>query len=467
MILPSRQQQARNLRIERQPGKLMAQFGELPCFIDRTEFAQQLISVRDHPGRRWLDERELAHFTQFERSQAQDHSRQGYAEYLRVGKFRALQKIRFLVQTYAHAAHNPPASSGALVGCGARDLFNMQLLDLQANAVTVHPRQAAVDHVTDIWHCQRRFRDIGRQHHPPLSPGLEHPVLFSRRQPREQWQHFNSFRVMFAQHFRSVTYLAFAGKEYQYVSPQSSCREFIERTTDRLRNILKIAFCVHVQRTIAYLHRIAAPGHLHDLGAEMSGEALGIQRGRGNDQFEIGPARQKSFEVAEQKIDVQTALMRLVNDQRVVIFQQWIAVYLREQYAVGHQLDAAVRRYLVVKPHLVADHSAQLGFQFKRDARCDRTRRDTARLCVADDARYTAPEHQADLRQLSSFSRAGLTAHDHDLVFRNHTRQILAFLHHRQIGRKFYCSKQINSRFAPRSSRRQLGISGQKRLSNG
>ena len=118
----------------------------------------------------------------------------------------------------------------------------------------------------------------------------------------------------------------------------------------------------------------------------MPGEALRIQRCRGDDELEVGPARQQLLEIAEQKVDVERALVRLVDDQGVVIFQQRIAVDFRQQNAVGHQLDAGVGRHLVVEAHLVADCAAEFGFQLRGNARRHRSRRHAARLGVADAA---------------------------------------------------------------------------------
>ena len=62
---------------------------------------------------------------------------------------------------------------------------------------------------------------------------------------------------------------------------------------------------------------------------------------RGDDQLEVGPLRQQPLEVAEQEVDVEAALVRLVDDDRVVLPQLPVALQLGEQDAVGHQLDPA------------------------------------------------------------------------------------------------------------------------------
>ena len=77
--------------------------------------------------------------------------------------------------------------------------------------------------------------------------------------------------------------------------------------------------------------------------------------------------------------------MGLVDDDRVVAAQEWVALRLSQQDAVGHQLDAGAGREPVLKPHLEADHLAQRCIQLLRNplghARCS----DPPRLCVADE----------------------------------------------------------------------------------
>ena len=126
--------------------------------------------------------------------------------------------------------------------------------------------------------------------------------------------------------------------------------------------------------------------------------------------------------------------MRLVDDQRVVISQQRVAVDFRQQDAIGHQLDAGIGRHLVIKAHLVADRSAQLGFQFKCDARSHRPRRHTARLGMADAAMNNTPQRQTNFRQLRGLARAGFAADDDHLILADGARQFLALAHHRQVG---------------------------------
>jgi hypothetical protein len=48
------------------------------------------------------------------------------------------------------------------------------------------------------------------------------------------------------------------------------------------------------------------------------GKAVGVDGGRGDDHLQVGPARQDLAQVAQQEVDVQAALVRLVDDERVV-----------------------------------------------------------------------------------------------------------------------------------------------------
>ena len=186
VVLPTREQQTGYLGVERQLGELVPQPGELSRIVYRAKLAQQLITVRDHARRGRFDEREIRNFSKIQRAHAQDDGGERHAEYLRVGEFVALQKIRLVVQAHAHAAHHATATPRPLVGGGARDFFDVQLLDLLADAVAIHPRQTAVDHIADVGHGQRGLRHIGRQHHAPLIANLEHLVLFRYRQTRIQ-----------------------------------------------------------------------------------------------------------------------------------------------------------------------------------------------------------------------------------------------------------------------------------------
>ena len=166
----------------------------------------------------------------------------------------------------------------------------------------------------------------------------------------------------------------------------------------------------------------------------MRGEALRIDRGRGDDHFEVGAARQELGEVADEEVDVEAALVRLVEDQRVVAAQQPVALDLGEQDAVGHQLDQRALADLIGEPDGVADDVTQRGMQLVGDALCHGARCQPARLGVPDRAADPAPELEADLRQLGGLARSGLARDHDDLVLRDGRGKIVTPRAHRQVG---------------------------------
>ena len=125
--------------------------------------------------------------------------------------------------------------------------------------------------------------------------------------------------------------------------------------------------------------------------------------------------------------------MRLVDDDRIVAPQQRIALRLRQQNAIGHQLDIGVGRHLVGETHLVTHRLSQWRFQFLRDARGHRARGNAPRLRVADQSFDAALQLQTDFRQLRGFARTRFTANDDHLIFTDRARDVRAPRHHGQI----------------------------------
>src|SRR6476469_5265275 len=62
--------------------------------------------------------------------------------------------------------------------------------------------------------------------------------------------------------------------------------------------------------------------------AEVRGEALRLDGRRRDDHLEVGTARQQLTQIAEQEVDVEAALVCLVEDQRVVAQQPSVALDL-------------------------------------------------------------------------------------------------------------------------------------------
>ena len=117
----------------------------------------------------------------------------------------------------------------------------------------------------------------------------------------------------------------------------------------------------------------------------MSCEAVCVNGGGRHDDREVRAARQELTQIAEQKINVQAALMRFVNDDAVVSQKVRIGLRLGQQDAIRHQLDLRVFRQLVGKADFKTDHFAKRRVQFVRNALGDAGCGNAARLRVRND----------------------------------------------------------------------------------
>ena len=93
---------------------------------------------------------------------------------------------------------------------------------------------------------------------------------------------------------------------------------------------------------------------------------------------------QNLAQVTEQKVNVQTALMRLVNDDGVIGVEQRVCLRFGQQNAVGHQLDGSITPKAILKTHLVPDHLTGCGVEFFGNALGHAAGGNTSRLGVAD-----------------------------------------------------------------------------------
>ena len=336
-------EQTCDARIGRQPRHDFAIGRELVLRIERTEQMQKLIRVAHGFGRWRIDERKLVDRAQAQRFEPQQHARETRAQYLRLRVRGALREILLRVQSHAHARREPSAAAGALHGVRLRDRLHTEALHAVARTVPAHARESRVDHVADTRHRQRRLRDVRREHDARRLAGLEDPPLPRAREPRVERQHLVSLRAVTTERVLRVVDPAFAGQEHEHVAhgPVDALgRELARGGRHRRREILSSA-----ARLIATSHRKASAGHAHDRRAvEVLREALGIDRRRCDDDLEVGPLPLDALQVPEDEIDVEAALVRFVDDQRVVGPQLAVRANLVQQYAVRHDLDAASSR---------------------------------------------------------------------------------------------------------------------------
>jgi hypothetical protein len=223
---------------------------------------------------------------------------------------------------------------------------------------------------------------------------------------------------MLAQHLGGFADLALARQEHQHIAAHRQPRDLVHRVGDRLGQVdLLFVLVLRLDRPVAHLHRVEPAGDLdHRCIAEMLGEALGVDGRRGDDELELGPPGQQTLDVTEQEVDVQAALVRLVDDDRVVGVEKTVGLRLGKEDAVGHHPHEVVLAHAVAEAHAEADVLSERAAQLLCDARSHGARCNPARLGVRDHAGHSALELQADLGQLRGLARSGLAANDHDLV---------------------------------------------------
>ena len=421
----------RHPRVDGQPRELAAHrrqplAGRLRR-IDRAQLVQQVDAVADLSRVGRVQEREVAHRAEVQRGHLQDHRREVGPQDLGVGEARALEEVLLVVEPDADAVRGAAAAALALVGRGLGDRLDRQPLDLQPRAVAAHPRQARVDDVLDARDRQRRLGDVGRQHDAAPAVGLEDLLLLGVGEPRVERQDVDVVAQPAAQRVGGVADLALAAQEHQHVAVAALAQQLVDGVADRLGLVALRAVVGQRQRPVADLDREGAAAHLdHRRVAEVLGELPGVDRRRGDDQLEVGPLGQQLVQEAEQEVDVQRALVGLVDDDGVVAAQQPVVLDLGQQQAVGDQPHQRALAGAVVEAHGVADRLAEVDVELVGDALGDRARGQPPRLGVGDRAADPAAQLQADLGQLRGLARAGL-AGDHDnLVVADRRQQVVA-----------------------------------------
>ena len=163
---------------------------------------------------------------------------------------------------------------------------------------------------------------------------------------------------------------------------------------------------------------MAAPAHRDDrCAAEEARHTLDVERRGSDHQFQIRAARQQPLEHTEQQVDVERALVRLIDDERVIAPQGGVRAEFGEQQAIGHQDQPGRRRDPIGEAHSKSHRHADAFAELLGDARGQRPGGEPARLGVRDQPQRSQPEFKADLRQLGALAGTRITRHDDDLIF--------------------------------------------------
>ena len=178
----------------------------------------------------------------------------------------------------------------------------------------------------------------------------------------------------------------------------------------------------------------------------MGGEFLRVDGCRGDDDFEVGAARGETVQVAEEEVDVEAALVRLIDDDDFVLREVRVGKGFGEQHAVGHQLDDGGVAGFFVKTHLVANGITERRIELLGEARGDAARGDAARLGVGDGAACAKAEGETKLRQLCCFPRTGFAADDDDLMLADKAEDVVFRGKNGQVGAEFWLRQRGTAR---------------------
>ena len=222
--------------------------------------------------------------------------------------------------------------------------------------------EAGVDDAADAGDGDGGLGDIRRENDAPARGGAESPLLLRGGERGEEGNDV----VVAAEAREGVgrfADVAFSGKEDEDVVRGG------ERGDGGGDISREVEFVVLAGRTVDELDGEEASGHRNDGGVvEELREALHVERRGGDDHLEITAAHEDPLEDAEQEVDVEGALVGLVDDDDVVGPQKGVGPGFGEQDAVGHELDAGLAGDLASEAVLIADESANLALQFMGDA---------------------------------------------------------------------------------------------------
>ena len=332
--------------------------GRKAARVQRAQLLQKPVAIAHPAPIGGIDKGKLVHVAEAEMLHAQHHRRQIAALDFRVGKRRPGPVILLAVQAQTHPRTHPSTAAATLIGTGPGHRLDGQALDAAAVRVAADARLPRIDDVANPRHGHGGFRHIGRQHHAQPGTALagQHARLLGLIQTRIQGLHIEASGA--AQAPGGIADIALRGEKHQHI-PRLAVHA-IAHLAHRARHLFgRVLVSARLAGQILGAHRVAAPGDLDDRRVvEVAGKTLHIDRRAGDDDFQIRTPRAQAFEVTEDEIDIETALVRFVDNQRVVLAQLAIALQLAQQDAVGHDLNGCRRAHRLVKANLIADQFA-------------------------------------------------------------------------------------------------------------
>src|SRR5690606_7068484 len=163
------------------------------------------------------------------------------------------------------------------------------------------------------------------------------------------------------EHLAQGTNLPLTGQEDQHIPRRLLLSAFVlfyflKRRKNTVGPALITVILITGQGPVANIHRIGAPTDLnHRRLIEEFAKAFNFNGGGGDSNPQVRALGQKVFQVAQQEIDVEAALVGFVNNQGVVTVQKPVMLNFCQQNTVGHHLDTGKLRGVIGKTNLI-DH---------------------------------------------------------------------------------------------------------------
>ena len=330
------------------PGHSLALRREAPFRIKRAEELQQ--SYRLVPARCWRRShpREAVPFERAPRAARKNERGEVRVENLRHRLLRTKHLLSLAPEPVAHSRPHAPGASAALLSPVLRQRKRHEARHASTGREARHAHQPAVYDRRHPLYRNRRLRNGRRKHHLALRRRLEDLVLLLLRKASVERKEPDAAPLgVRRQRFEATPDLPLARQKAKHVAV--SLPKGV-RHTGRDRDVAEVL----------RLHREHAPLGAHYVRiAEMRRHLVRIQRCGHHKQAQVWPQGAPHIEgERESGVAVQGALVEFIEHDESDVRKLRIGKKPLREKPFGDDLEARLRGYLPLEPHLVAHRSA-------------------------------------------------------------------------------------------------------------
>ncbi len=211
------------------------------------------------------------------------------------------------------------APAFALVGTALRNRFDRQTPGARAGIVTANACQAGIDHVADAGNREGSLRDIRGDHNFAMCGRSEDALLIADGEPPEERHDFRLVSEASFEEIARFPNIPFSGHENQNIPATGLAHDLFGSGDSGIdKGHFAIFFRRWIKWGVNHFHGKEPAGNLNNRGVvKGAGEGFRVDGGRSDDELQIGSAPEQTFQMAKQKIDVQTSLVCFVDDDGV------------------------------------------------------------------------------------------------------------------------------------------------------